>query len=61
MDGEARYDSALAAGYVILDMLQASPGATEEERLSVIVYAVLEAIYIAERLVGGFQAQPSAN
>jgi hypothetical protein len=61
MDGDARYDSALAAGYVILDMLQISPGATEEEQLSIIVYAVLEAIYSAERLLSGFQARPSEN
>lgn len=58
---DARYDSALAASLVIVEMLQDSPDATEEQLLSFITYTVLEAIHAAEQYLSGFQAQPSPN
>lgn len=60
-DDDARYDAALAAGLLIVEMLQDSPDATEEKLLSFITYTVLEAIHAAEQYLGGFQAQPSVN
>jgi hypothetical protein len=49
------YDCALAAGLLIVEMLQTSPGATTPELVSFITYACLEAIHEAERRLGGFQ------
>ena len=58
---DARYDSALAAGLLIVEMLQDSPVATDEQLLSFITYTVLEAIHTADQYLGGFQAQSSVN
>lgn len=55
-DPEAiEYDCALAAGLLIVEMIQASPGATTPELVSFITCACLEAVKEARRRLGGSQ------
>ena len=57
------YDCALAAGLLIVEMIQTSPGATTPELLSFITYACLEAVKEARRRLSEpfHAAEPSAN
>ena len=56
------YDCALAAGLLIVEMLQTSPQATTPELVSFITVACLEAVKEAKRRsVGRTFPQPSVN
>lgn len=57
------YDCALAAGLLIVEMIQTSPGATNIEMLSFITHACLEAVREAGRRLSetGHAPEPSAN
>ena len=57
---DARYEAALAAALLILEQLQTNPHATTPELLSVVTFAVLQAIYEAERLTRR-SLMPGAN
>ena len=54
------YDCALAAGLLIVEMLQTSPNATTPELVSFITAACLEAVKEARRRTR-HDAQPSVN
>ena len=63
-DSEAiEYDCALAAGILIVEMLQTSPGATTPELISFITHACLEAVKEARRRLSEpiHVAEPSVN
>jgi hypothetical protein len=59
--GGARYNCALAAAVRIVNRQQDQPNATTPEMLSFATYTILEAIYGAERRLGGLPAAPSAD
>jgi hypothetical protein len=63
-DPEAiEYDCALAAGLLIVEMIQTSPGATTPELVSFITCACLEAVKEARRRLSEpvHAARPSVN
>jgi hypothetical protein len=59
--GGIRYDAALAAGLLIWELFETSPGACKAAMIGQCTFVVLEAIKEAERRLGGFHAKPSAN
>ncbi|MFO0906872.1 MAG: hypothetical protein U0835_00630 [Isosphaeraceae bacterium] len=60
-ESDIRYDAALAAAFLILELFESSPGAPGHLMLGQVTFVVLEAVYEAERRVGRATRQPSEN
>lgn len=61
MDLNYRYHCALAAALVILEFLDATPGAPQYERLSKLVFSILHAMDRYEEAKEGRRVEFSAN
>jgi hypothetical protein len=59
--GGIRYDAALAAGLLIWELFETSPGACQGAMVRQCTFIVLEAIKEAERRLNGFGVKPSEN